>query len=267
MTPKKDVSEILRSSSEAFAAVRGQARGRRVLVFGTGPSARNVDLSLAKGDLSITVNNFGFHDQVDDLSPNYHILADPGYWDGTMTEEVEVYLRSLEFVNRTGTRILMPSWGLEAQGGTIYSSWDPLYFRYGARATGFDFSQEIPQFGQNVLNVALMFCLHLQAQDVVLVGFDNGGFITDYRQQAHFYPEAGGAEFSGDMSLDLEACLYNHLREQSTLYREARRVGMSISTASPSGPFRRYPHVPYASLFEGTSMQGRPAAAQGARPC
>lgn len=265
--PQSEIAQVLRASSERFRANRGEACGRRVFVFGTGPSAKAVDLSLARDDLTITVNNFGFHDRIDDLSPDYHILADPGYWDGTMTEEVQSYLESLEFVRRTGTRILMPSWGLEGPGTSLYAQWNPLYYRYGARTLSFDFSEEIPQFGQNVLNVALMFCLHLQAQDVVLVGFDNGGFITDYRQQAHFYPEAGGAEFSGDMTLDLEACLYNHLREQAILYREARRVGMSISTASPSGPFRRYPFVQYQSLFAETGREGGVAAARGGHPC
>jgi hypothetical protein len=262
VVPTAEASDALRSFAEAFHALRGQARGRRVFLFGPGRSAGEFDLALARDDLTITMDDFGLHERIEQLAPTFHMVADPLRWEGCTPEEWELHLRGLDAVRASGARILMPSSGLQGRRGAMYRDREPLLYRVGGQVSSWDFSTEVAPWARNPLNAGLMFCLHLMAQDVVLVGLEDDLLLSD--------PGGGGrdpASLGQKTSMNDQDRGYALLREQAILHREALRAGMSISIASPSGSSRRYPHVEYSSLFVGTATKDRVAAAQGGRPC
>lgn len=259
---QEGISEDLRASADSFRALRGGAKGRRVFLIGTGRSSDAIDLSLAKEDLAITVDGFGSHERISRLAPKHHIVADPHMWEACAPEERELHLRGLEALRASGAGILMPSSALQGPSGTRYRDLHPLLFRVGPTSTASDFSSEVAPWCRNPLNAGLMFCLHLMAQDVVLVGFEDDLGVTDPADPGRGRPALGQKS-----SMDDPDRRYGLLREQAILHRECLRAGMSISIASPSPAFRRYPHVSYPSLFAGAAMEGRAAAAQGVRPC
>lgn len=260
--PTAETSGALRASAEAFHALRGQARGRRVFLFGTGRSAGEFDLALARDDLTITLDDFGLNERIDQLAPTFHIVADPLRWEGCTPEEWELHLRGLDAVRASGARILMPDSGLQVRGGAMYRDREPLLYRIGGQASAWDFSSEVAPWARNPLNAGLMFCLHLMAQDVVVVGLEDELLLSELGGEGRDPSQLGQKTSMSDRDRG-----YALLREQAILQREALRAGMSISIASPSRSSRRYPHVEYSSLFAGTAMEGRVAAAQGGRPC
>lgn len=265
-TKERDAAVAVEESARTFRALRGSAAGRRVYVVGTGPSAAALDSDLLEGAVVVSVNNFGLHPRIEELSPSYHVIADPAYWDGSRPREIETYLRALDFLAAGRGRLLMPSAALSGDGLALYGRLDPLFFRFGGHDSEIDFAETVPPWGQNVLNVALMFCLHLRARDVVLLGFDNGGFMTDFKEQAHFYVESE-SEAQGDPSLDLMACLRAHLQQLCAIAREASRIGMSISTGSLRGSFRMFPVVDPATLTPARRPLGASGHQDGGASC
>jgi acyl-CoA synthetase (AMP-forming)/AMP-acid ligase II len=221
-------------------------------------------LSLARDEISITVNNFGAHPRIGDLSPDFHILADPAYWNpGDESNAYNGILSDLGFLDARHTRLVMPlraASGEFGNGGRVFEKWSPLYFSYdGNPSDPIDFSRPVPTWGQNVLNIALMLCLHLQAKEVFLVGFDNAGILTPEvaKGYGHFYAEEPSATAISVQGKELENCLYGFVRQIHAISRKARESRMPIFTCSREGSFRMFPFLEYDSLFDSASISAK----------
>ena len=203
-------------------------------------------------EITISVNLLGLHDEINKLAPNYHIVADPISWDKVRYPiSYRNTLSSLSFLNLVSTQLIMP---LDYAGATLdhsdYIKWKPIYFRYSEEVNlPIDFSKPIPKWGQNVLNIAIMLCLHLQASEVYLIGFDNGGVIEKMTETSHFYLSTEVEDEAGQVYDDHEMrrCLGVHLNQLHLLKRLAIREGMKIFTCSSSGNFRMFPYLKFDS--------------------
>jgi acyl-CoA synthetase (AMP-forming)/AMP-acid ligase II len=248
-----ETSKALEASSGFFRRLRGSAQGKRVFILGTGPSAVQFDLTRLKEEITLSVNGFGRHPEIDRIAPKYHLIADPSAWDPVNSPVAfRDTLASLAFLDRNPARLILP---MNFAGMTLthpdYRRWNPYYYVYSQTPKlPIDFSEPIPLWGQNILDIALMFCLHLAAREVILIGFDNGGVINRLEDHRNFYP-AGEKTRESLKTYDqdlLQRCMEVHLQILHQLRRLALDARMGIFTTSPDGSFRMFPFLPFEAL-------------------
>lgn len=246
--------------TERFRELRGSMRGRRLFLLGTGPSAGARDLTRLRDEVVITVNHFGQHPRIDDIRPDYHVVVDPAAFDPEdMRPFFDETLENLAFLDRNPTRLVIPfDFSGALHDHPKYRSWDPLMFRYeGDPSLPIDFTRRVPTWGQNILDVCLMFCLHLRPDQVFLLGFDNGGVVKRFGQTPHFYEsrpieKAAQAYYTDD---ELERCMYNHLRQLHALREKAIEAGMAIFTCASEAAFKMFPVVDYDTVLADASRR------------
>lgn len=240
-------------SREIAASCRGLGRGKRVYLLGSGPSVAALEGRDLTGCLKVSVNHFGMHPRIDEIRPDFHLVADPAAFD---PQEKPLFhsetITNLRFLDRMDTRLIVPwRWCGLVRETAEFLRWDPLYFEYGGDpAAPIDFSRPVPEWGQNILNVALMWCLHLEAAEVVLLGFDNGGVVSRYGETPHFYGGRDIQEAIKDIlpEGDLLRCMYKHLQQLHALARHATRQGMLVLQGAPDATFRMFPAIPFDEL-------------------
>ncbi len=240
-------------SAAAFVELRGSAKGRPVFVLGTGPSAKDFNLTPLKHELTISVNGFGRIPSIEEISPSFHLVADPSAWNPVQFPTAFAdTLSGLSFLDHCPTQLILPmNYAEMTLDHPAYQNWAPLYFQYTDDPTWpIDFSRPVPTWGQNILNIGLMFCLHLEAKEVFLVGFDNGGVIDRLSDHVNFYPAAERFEEAVKVYDDAEMrrCMGVHLNQLHALKRIATENGMGIYTCSKRGSFRMFPYLDFNSL-------------------
>lgn len=157
------------------AALRGRHRGRRAFVIGNGPSIARHDLGRLRDDVTITVNQFQRHPQLEELRPPYWMIADPLFWEQPDPYLFPVVRKLLE----TGihTHLFCPLGGAQVLCSTPTGPLiDPHFFTYGEHFAGpgpIDLSRPIPHWGQNVIGPAIMLAFHLGCDPIYLIGCDH----------------------------------------------------------------------------------------------
>ncbi len=251
MTP--DIQSLLAKNKETFDKHSNQ----RIFILGSGPSVNDCDLTLLHDEITIAVNQFSFHPDLERIAPDYYVTADPiGYRADEEGGHLSLTLRILDNLKilENKPKIFLPL--LSASHLADHPQFkihDVNWFLYNDRkneSQRIDFSQDIPTFGQNILNIALMLAFHLGASEIYLVGFDNGGVVQDF-VTTHFYNALGHEdEAQSRYTLsDLERCMYTHLNQLNRLKRYAENRGITIFTTAKDGSFKLFPYVRYSSLF------------------
>jgi len=240
-------------SAAAFGELRGSAQGRSVFILGTGPSAKHIDLTRLKDEITISVNGFGRMPGIEQIAPSFHLVADPAAWDPEhFPTAFADTLEGLGFLDRCATKLILPMRYAEMTlDHAAYRRWAPLYFQYTETPDWpIDFSRPVPTWGQNILNIGLMLCLHLGAKEVFLVGFDNGGVVERLADHVNFYPAKERFEEAVKIYDDAEMkrCMQIHLNQLHALKRLAAESGMGIYTCSKQGSFRMFPFLDFHSL-------------------
>ncbi|HQF56092.1 MAG TPA: AMP-binding protein [Fibrobacteria bacterium] len=257
-----------RYAAEA-ARYKGLARGRRVYLLGTGPSISRLEGVDLSGELKVSVNHFGIHPRIDEIRPDFHLVADPAAFDPVEKPKFhEETVANIQFAARTGTRLVLPwKWSGLVKDTAAFKALDPFYYEFGGDPSlPIDFSRPVPEWGQNILNIALMWCLHLEASEVVMLGFDNGGVVSRYGQTPHFYGqrEIQTAIQSILPEEDLLRCMYRHLQQLHQISRQASRQGMLVLQGSPEASFRMFPIIPFQDLVRHRAPTTTASASAGA---
>lgn len=239
------------------APLRNIHAGKRCFVIGNGPSINSMDLKLLEGEINIVVTSFFRHPDAKIVKPNYWVIADPSFW----RKPEEHFLPVLDYAVTTAlhTKLFVPSGGFEYfanihMGPLI----DPHFYHFeGSKnsSTIIDFTQGIPQNGNNVIMISLMLAYYMGCNPIYLVGCDHDFLKTtkeEYESKdiEHFYPSSKPNlpsevmpwdEWHNAMKLiDLQ---YNQLKLYASLW------GFNVFNATKGGCLDVFPRIEYETLF------------------
>jgi hypothetical protein len=232
-----------RESLSRLAALHDSQRGRRAFIIGNGPSLRDTDLSLLRGDFTFGLNRI------------YLMFPTLGFQSSCLVSVndlvVEQCAREMQALNiprffSWRARRFLPA---DLKGTDIptflYTTYESPGFARDARGRLWE--------GATVTYVALQLAFHMGFQQVVLIGVDhhfatrgaaNQTVVSDGDDPNHFSPGYFGRGFRWQLP-DLETSDLAYV-----MAREAfRRAGREVIDATVGGHLRVFPKVEYTSLF------------------
>lgn len=231
--------ELLRANLE----LRERHLGRRCFVVGNGPSLRDQDLSLLRGEVVFVVNRFIHHPDAEAIAPSYYVIVDPkfatGEWGTDFVEQLERRLPNVEvFLTPDGVSLVRQRGLLRKHRVRAVLPNQQLHFGYSESV---DLTRGVPGM-DNVTKVAVMAAVYMGCKEINLLGIDGNGLILS--SDSHFY----GHEPPPARQEDLEKALVSMsmgLRSWRAIarYLEERGVALisrnprSVLTALRSAPF------------------------------
>jgi len=238
------------------AGLRDQHRGRRAFIIGNGPSIAQHDLGRLRDEITITVNQFQRHPQVEELRPPYWMLADPLFWEKPHEHLHPIVRKLLEA--GIHTRLFCPLGGAQVLCSTPTGPLIDLHFyTYGdhhAGAEPIDLSRPIPHWGQNVIGPAIMLAMHLGCGPIYLIGCDHDFLkIEEHEYEGAIYghgfqtdPRPASDRFDwGTWSYAMKRTLWEYER----LRDYARMWGHRIYNATPGGYLETFPRVDFECVL------------------
>jgi hypothetical protein len=244
---QEKLRQILQKNKKTF----NKHKSEPCYILATGPSSGKYDLSFLKDKTTIALNYFCNHPQLNKIKPKYYVIAHPSTFNETEDSNGFYILDKLEQL-KGKTELFFP---LKYAAHTLeierYQEFSPNYFLYEHNVplnTQINFSQGIPGFGQNIVNVALLLAFHLGCNPIYLLGVDNGGMVVE-RTRTHFYKDYD-YDFDADgENVYTEEVLKNALSVQITqanaLKDYAERFGIKIFNLSSSATFKTYPYFSF----------------------
>jgi hypothetical protein len=232
--------------------------GRRCFLVGNGPSLNTQDITLLGDEIAIVASSFFFHEHAKSVNPAYWVIADPLFWTEPERFFIPIFKCALE--KSINTRLFVPSVGFAYFTNANRSPLIDLHFYHYDISrdinTPIDFSQGIPQYGQNTMTVCLMLALYLGCNPIYFMGCDRDYWnMTKEEYQTHsvrhFYAEQT-KKLKCDDVISWEQWLAAKARtewEYEQLKRYASLRGFHIYNATPGGLFDHFPRVEYESLF------------------
>lgn len=250
---EENIQKLLSKNKETFDKHRNQ----RVFILGTGPSILDCDLTLLKDEITIAVNQFSFHPELQQISPDYYVTADPiGYKPDkeggqlSLTKQILDNLKTLTNKPKVFFPLRYAAHLIDHPDFKNYALNWYLYEDSKNENERIDFSHSIPTYGQNILNIALMLACHLGVSEIYLIGFDTGGVVKSF-DLPHFYGKLGHEEKAREIYTlsDLERSMYRHLNELNRLKRYVEKRNILVFNTSLKGSFKLFPTISYSSLF------------------
>lgn len=237
-------------------------KGERCFILACGPSIKQQDLTLLKGETCITVSNFYVHKDYDKIRPAYHCVPDVlGGHKGYITEEYAVkWFREME--ERTGQSVMFLSAGdkewIERHG--LFRNREVSYLYFGGsweeiERTGIDLTRSVPGV-QSVSIMALTIAIYMGFKDIYLLGCDHD-WILHYGTSVHFYEEnesilatrAGYGEWANtDLEEQLKCC-WVLWSQYKAIRRYIEAKGGKVYYANRGGLLDVFPRIDYESLF------------------
>lgn len=231
--------------------------GERCFILATGPSIKQQDLKLLRGETCIALSNFFVHQDYSVIKPRYYCVA--GYhqsisktawteWFGEMataTDSAVMFfsLNDRKDIERSGL------FSRRAIHYLQYANWSKISGRK------VDITRSVPS-PQSVTIMALEVALYMGFKNIYLLGCDHD-WLLHLDTSKHFYEEnqhalvrAGYDEWAG-ADIELQCQCYIRLWQQyKELGRIARGKSICIYNATAGGILDVFPRVPYESLFE-----------------
>ena len=168
-------------------------KGERCFILACGPSIKQQDLTLLKGEICIAVSNFYVHKDYDIIRPRYHCVPDVLGGHKDVVEEYAVkWFREME--EGTGQSVMFLSAGDKEwiERHSLFRNKEMAYLYFGGRwddieRTGIDLTRSVPGV-QSVSVMALAVALYMGFKDIYLLGCDHD-WVLHYNTSVHFYVE------------------------------------------------------------------------------
>ena len=224
--------------------------GERAFVLATGPSSSEMNLTFLENELSVGINYFCKHPNINQIKPKYYIAAHPSIFECTEESDGYIMMRGMEQLKDI-TRFFFPlNYAKKTMDDPVYKPFKRNYYvcdHSGKKNQSINFGALLPPWSQNVLILSIMLSIHLGAKEIYLVGADNGGLL-EMPGRSHFYDKYDyvGDVYSTDFYKEAKYIVLNQLH-QLKAYAEAN--GVSIFTTSKTGSFKLFPYIRYETLF------------------
>jgi hypothetical protein len=235
----KENRELL-SRNEIF---RDRHKGKRAFVIGNGPSLKNQDLSLLKGELTFVTNAFYRHPVVQTWQPSYYFITDPILFEDTegvaeFYAELREKIHTTTFFMPHAARRVIREKALLPEEQTYYVALGGD-LKDGLKGRP-DLSRIVPGVWV-VTQLAVMAAMYMGCTNIYLLGHDHDWLS---HRGVHFsFHGAPILESDEENVLSIDAWEYSHLmrnvlmmwRGYASLYREAQAEGVQIINATGGG--------------------------------
>jgi len=234
--------------------LKDKFKGRRCFILACGPSIKNQDLFLIAEDISIAINNFYFHKDIQRINPNFWICADPKYFNTHKDEDLPIIsaIEEKEIV----TNFFFPMVAYQNIHIKSQNFCTINYFKFDHSKTkmdNIDFSHGIPPYAQNSVCVAIMLAFYLGCSPIYLLGCDHtwwGWQKKEYAgvQMPHFYNLSDPT--SKNLSFDrLKSTILVQKYQYLVLNKYAQNGGYEIYNATGGGYLDVFQRKNFEELF------------------
>jgi hypothetical protein len=235
------------------------AGGQRCFIMASGPSIRQQDLKLLRGETCISVSNSFVHEDYPVFRPRYHCVPDIGGHTHITEADAVRWLGEME--KRTHDAVLFFSYrdreliqahGLfkDRQVHYVYfsGSWDRM-------DSDVDLTRALPGV-QSVSVMAISLAVFMGFKRIYLLGCDHN-WLNHFGTSQHFYESKDHAIMSrpnydewADTDVEEHLAIYKTLWGQYKKIRSlARARSIEIYNATPGSMLDVFPRVQYESLF------------------
>lgn len=158
----------------------------RCFILATGPSLGNLDLSLLKGELCISVSNFFVHSEFHELKPAYHVFA-PSHPPITSAMYSSFLEDAFNKMNHQINIFMGESDRHIINSMKLPPNIEIFYYKSGGDFP-VDLSTPIPPM-RTVVHPAIYLSIYLGIQNIYLLGVDHS-WASHYGVSKHFYKES-----------------------------------------------------------------------------
>ena len=174
--------------------------GKRCFIIGNGPSLNKQDLSLLKDEYVFTVNQMMRDKRFEQLQSNFHIIADPLYFN--LDLENEYHKKIIELLKKIKTINNSPECFFPIQAKQFIDKLEldlPIhYFFFGCNMyEGYrkkiNYAKSVPGFF-NVVQFAITLAIYCGFSEIYLIGCDMTGYreveenaYGNYEEDKHCY--------------------------------------------------------------------------------
>lgn len=221
------------------AKLREIRRTDRCYILGTGPSLKNVDLSVLDADVMV-VNNFYRFAQANVVNPLVYFMVDPGFF---ITDEKQDVINAREMYPDTSFVLCGKYLSKENIADNVYwwCGWGPCTIPKKV-----DMTKVMPSTF-NVIGTAIATAIYMGYKEIVLLGCDFSSFAS--QKQEHCYDGSEPDERFMDMYFDLY-CYSIVAKQHMELYQLGKHQGCRILNATEGSLIDAYPRVHLEDLIK-----------------
>lgn len=267
-------SDIL-ISAKTNAKFKDKHKGERCFILATGPSIKTQDLSLLQHETCIGVSQFFFHEQIDTIRPEYHVLAPfhaPFKFDAcrkifeglkhAYSWPVDCFLGYFPYEYSTYD-FLQANNELTPQNTHYinYTGADQLDEKNVNSPLRWDICQ-IPFSARTVVYSAVQVATYMGFQEIYLLGCDHD-YLKDIKrvENHHFYAEEKGISDKENLSaFDQERWFYEYYMrwmQYRLMKQHCNSLGIEIFNATPATMLDVFPRVDLATALEEKKVIGK----------
>lgn len=162
-------------------------KGERCFILGNGPSLNEIDFSTLKDEYVFTVNELMLHEHFSELNSNYHLFADPAFfemdYDSNIAKERKCFFENMgEEVHKT--IVFVP---IEAKkniheigwlDGMQLGYWSSQLYFYSGFSEKINFTKFIPGFWA-VIQWAIALAVYMGFKEIYLLGCEATNAVID----------------------------------------------------------------------------------------
>lgn len=163
--------------------------GKRLFIVANGPSIKNENLDLLKGEYVFTVNQMIRKAEFVSLNPIANFWFDPAYFDDTMpndskSEFQELFRKTCELNNSIISFVPVSAYEYLNKNNLVTDKvkfLDTCLYFYDGYNANIDFSKCSAGF-QNIVQFAIAMGIYMGFAEIYLLGVDSTGIITKINQ-------------------------------------------------------------------------------------
>lgn len=172
--------KILKKNRE----LKNKYKGKRCFVIGNGPSLRKQDLSNLNKEYVFTVNEFMRSDEYEKVKTNFHVFADPFYFN--VNEDTEIGKEVIDKIKKINTKdnkpvVFFPAFGYANCVNQGLDKILNLSYFFGGLKWHEHYKDEIRydkivSAGQTVVHQAISLAIYMGFEEIILIGCDMTGY-------------------------------------------------------------------------------------------
>jgi len=233
-------------------------RNERCFILATGPSIKNQDLKLLKGETCIAVSNFFVHPDYSIIKPKYYCVAP---YHQPITEEAwQKWMGELDKGTENAKMFFGVSDIERNQRNNNFVNRDVFYLNFRGSfeyflVKGIDLTRAVPG-PASVPVMALEIALYMGFSEIYLLGCDHD-WILHYGESRHMYDEKNhvlvregyneweNSKFENELKANLN--LWNQYKQIKMI---ADRQNIKIFNATNGGFLDVFSRIEYEALFD-----------------
>ena len=252
----EDYRELL----ERNKRFKGIHKNERLFILCSGPSIREMDLTVLKNEITMAVHSFYLHKDISVIQPEYYCNAQWEYNEKTTEKVSEAYLKDLKMhVGKSQYFFSLREKGIIDRMQN-FDSEEVNYYCYGKDSSLYeevDLCQGIMPV-HSVPVICIQLAIYMGFKEIYLLGTEHD-FLTT-KKYAYFYDRKQAVTGDTDITTDADSNLvmnfsdaiadaYALWNNYKVVRRIAQKNDIKIYNATMGGALDLFPRVDFNSLF------------------